>query len=81
MEFWPCFRRKQKFLEAESDKILTNSLDIRNLIKEGLINKLAFKFILQEHELRYIKLLGKSKRQLKELKDKKFAAETQVTEA
>ena len=81
MKFWPCCRRRQKFLEAESDKILTNSLDIRNLIKEGIVNKLAFKFILQKHELEYIKLLGKSKRQLKELKDKKFAAESQVTEA
>ena len=48
----------------KSNKILEDNLDIQNLMKAQVFNRLAFKFVLTKQEYSYIKLLEKRKRVL-----------------
>ena len=48
---------------------MSDCLDIKNLMKAEIFNKLAFRFILTKHELGYIKVLEKKRRLLAEKYD------------
>ena len=64
LKFFQCFKRNKYQLQLQSFKRIEDSLDIKNLIKAQIFNKLAFEFILSKQELGYIQLLEKHKRLL-----------------
>ena len=64
IKFWNFCNKRQSRLEDKSAKLVRDSLDIKNLMKAEIFNRLAFKFILTKQELSYVKALEKNRRLL-----------------